>query len=227
MESNQKTARIAGFLYLLVAITGFFTYFVNGKLIIPGDPSATANNIMTSAGLFRLGLMSAIIMIICWVLVALALYKLFKPVNKNQCLLMVSFVLVGSAIVCINILNQFVALFVLNNADYLTSFGTNQRQSLAILFIDFSKHGSYIAYIFFGVWLFPLGYLVFKSGFVPGIIGVLVIIAGLGYLIEFFTFFFLPNLDVNISLFTFWGELLLLLWLLFKGVNVQHQEVGK
>lgn len=220
MNSNKKTARIAGFLYLIVAITGFFSYFVRGKLIVPGDASVTANNIMASEWLFRIGLMSELIMITCWILVAHALYKLFKPVNKNHVLLMVSFVLVGSAIVCINILSQFVALLVLNGADYLTVFGTDQLQSLAMLFLDLSKHGSFIAYIFFGLWLFPLGYLVFKSSFLPRIIGILLIIAGLGYLIEFFTFFFLPNFDVGITLFTFWGELILLLWLLIKGIKI-------
>jgi len=157
-----------------------------------------------------------------------ALYVLFKPVNKNYAFLMVSLVLIGGAITCINTLNQFAALLILNGADYLIAFETNQLQALTMLFLDLFKYGVLINQIFFGLWLFPLGYLVFKSDYFPKIIGkilgVLLIIAGLGYLIDFSTFFLFPNFDVTITNFTFWGELILLLWLLIKGVRIPEKN---
>jgi len=227
MNTNKRTARVAGFLYLIVAITAFFAdNFVRKSLIVPGDASATAHNIMSSGCLFRIGFVSDLIMTTCWILLALTLYVLFKSVNKNYALLMVSFVLVGSAITCINSLNQFAALLVLNGADYLRVFGTEQLQALAMLFLDLCKHGIVIASIFFGLWLFPLGYLVIKSGFIPRILGILLIIAGLGYLIDFFTFYLFPNFNVTFTPFTFWGELLLLLWLMIKGVKDDKELVA-
>ena len=141
---------------------------------------------------------------------------------------MVSLVLIGGAITCINTLNQFAALLILNGADYLIAFETNQLQALTMLFLDLFKYGVLINQIFFGLWLFPLGYLVFKSDYFPKIIGkilgVLLIIAGLGYLIDFSTFFLFPNFDVTITNFTFWGELILLLWLLIKGVRIPEKN---
>jgi len=220
MNTNQRTARIAGFLYLMVAVTAFFTdIYVRKGLIVPGDASMTAHNIMASQCLFRLGFVSDLVMTICWLLLAFTLYVLFRSVNKNCALLMVSFVLVGSAVTCINSLNQFAALLVLNGADYLNVLGTAQLQALAMLFLDLNKHGIFIADIFFGLWLFPLAYLVIKSGFIPRILGILLIVAGWGYVIDFFIFYLFPHLDVTINQYTFWGELFLLLWLLIKGVS--------
>jgi len=220
MNTNQSTARIAGLLYLLVAVTAFFTDIVVRKgLIVAGDPSATAHNIIGSECLFRVGTVSNLLMATCWILLAFTLYGLFKSVNKNSALLMVSLVLVGSAVTCINTLNQFTALQVLNNGGYLKVFGTEQQQALAMLLLDLSKNGTFVAYIFFGLWLLPLAYLIIKSGFIPKILGILLIIAGLGYLIDFLVFYLFPNFTLAITPYTFWGELLLLLWLLIKGVN--------
>jgi hypothetical protein len=156
-------------------------------------------------------------------LLVLALYKLLKPVNKNHALLMVIFALVGIPIVMLNLLNQFAALLLLSGADYLTVFAADQLQALVMLFLNLDEHGFFIAHIFWGLWLFPMGYLVFKSGYIPRILGVLLIIAGFGYLIDFATFFFIPDFDA-IKMFTFWGEVLFPLWLLIKGVNVEQWE---
>jgi hypothetical protein len=221
MDTNKRTARVAGLLYLIVAITGFFSPYVRGRIIVNGDAAATANNIMNSEWLFRIGFVSDLIMVTSWILLVFALYKLFESVNKNYGLLMIAFVLVGSTITCINALNKFAALLALNGADYFTTFGTGQLQGLAMLFLDLCKSGNFIAHIFFGLWLFPLSYLVIKSGFIPRILGALLAVAGFGYLIDFFTFFLSPNFGVTVTPFTFWGELLLLLWLLIKGVAVQ------
>ena len=109
----------------------------------------------------------------------------------------------------------------LSGADYLTAFAPDQLQALVPLFLDLHEHGVFIAQIFWGLWLFPLGYLVFKSGFLPRILGVLLMISCFGYLIDFSTFFLFPNFNVAINMYTGWAELLLCLWLLIKGVNVE------
>ena len=222
-EINQ-TARIAGALYLFVAVSGIFNAMYGpSSLIVLEDAATTVNNILASESPFRLGIVNDLIAQTVGLLLVLALYKLLKPVNKNHALLMVIFALVGIPIVMLNLLNQFAALLLLSGADYLTVFAADQLQALVMLFLNLDEHGFFIAHIFWGLWLFPMGYLVFKSGYIPRILGVLLIIAGFGYLIDFVTFFFVPSFG-PIKMFTFIGELLLPLWLLIKGVNVEQWE---
>jgi len=137
---------------------------------------------------------------------------------------MVVLVLVGIPIAMLNDLNQMAALLLSGGADYLTVFGADQLPAQVMFHLDLYENGLHIAYIFWGLWLFPLGYLVFKSGFLPRILGILLVIAGCGYLIEFVTYFLFPNFDATIRMFTFWGEVILALWLLIKGVNVEQWE---
>jgi hypothetical protein len=228
----NKTARIAGFLFLLTAVFApFSVMYVPSIIIVPGDAAATANNIMASESLFRLGFVSGLIYQIIFLLYVLVLYKLLKPVNKNLALLMVIFELVGVPIAMLNLLNQFAALLLLSGADYWTAFTADQLQAQVMLFLDLHRYGVIIAQIFWGLWLFPLGYLVFKSGFLPRILGVLLIIGGFGYLIDSFANFLLPNYEAYEAIFfpvilllTLPGEWLLALWLLIKGVNVEEWE---
>jgi hypothetical protein len=223
----NKTARVAGFLYLLMAPFGVFGILWASSLIVPGDAAITANNIMASESLFRLSIVSALMVQIICIFMVLILYKLLKPVNKNHALLMVIFILVGAPIAMLNELNRFIALLLLSGADYLTVFTADQLQALVPLFLDLHEQGVTIAGIFWSLWLFPMGYLAFKSGFIPRILGVLLIIAGFGYLIDSFAVFLLPNFYAPISqfiLFTTYGELLFPLWLLIKGVNVEQWE---
>ncbi len=225
MNSINKTARLAGFLYLVIAvISAFGLIYVPAQLIVAGDAATTAHNIVASESLFRLGFMSNLITFTINVFVAVLLYQLLKPVNKNMAALMVILILVGLGIGMLNELNQFVALLLLSGADYLTAFTTEQLQALASLFLDIYQHGFSIAHIFWGLWLFPLGYLVFKSGFLPKVIGILLLIAGVGYLVDFALFFLLPDITVKVSEFTFVGEVVLLLWLLIKGINVEQWQ---
>ncbi len=215
-------ARVAGFLYLLLVPLGFFGMYGSSTLVVPGDATTTANNIMASESLFRLGIVSALLVQVVNIVVVLALYKLLEPVNKNMALLMVIFLLLGVPIAMLNELNQYAILLLLHGADYLRVFTADQLQALVPLFLDLHKLGISIAGIFWGLWLFPMGYLAFKSGFLPRILGVLLIIGCFGYLIDSFAAFLLPNSEANIALFTFWGEVLLPLWLLIKGVNVEQ-----
>jgi hypothetical protein len=133
-------------------------------------------------------------------------------------------ILVGIPIAMLNLLNQFAVLLLVSGADYLTAFEADQLHAQVMLFLDLYQHGIFIAKIFWGLWLFPLGYLVFKSGFLPRILGVVLIISGLGYLIDDFMVLLLPNSGAILSLFAFIGEWLFALWLLIKGVNVEQWE---
>jgi len=217
----NKTARTAGFLYLILIICGMFSYmFVNSRLIVPGDIATTVNktvnNIMASKSLYVSGIISWLISETAFVLLVYVLYKLLKPVNKNHALLMVMFVLVAVPISFINELNKFAALLLLSGADYLVP-----------LFLDLNEYGIHINSMFFGLWLLPFGYLVFKSGYIPRILGILLMIGWLGYMLEFFTFFLLPDFNAAIEpvfMITGIGEFLLPLWLLIKGVNVKQWE---
>ncbi len=222
-SSPRKDARVAGILYIILFPLGIFGILVvRSMLIVPGDAAKTVSNIMASESLFRLSIVSAQIVQLINIWVVLILYKLLKPVNKNIALLMVIFLLAGVPIAMLNELNHVAVLFLLNGADYLTVFTTDQLHALVTLFLDLHEVGINIAGIFWGLWLFPMGYLVFKSGFLPRILGILLMIGCLGYLIDSITFFLFPNFGVTISQFTFIGEVLLPLWLLIKGVNVEQ-----
>lgn len=212
INSINKTARIAGFLYLMIAVFSGFAASVRSSLIVSSDAAATVNRIIASETLFRLNIVSDLIGQVLHILLVLVLYELLKTVNKNQALLMVILALVPVPIAMLNQLNQFAVLPLLNSTD----------RSQVMFFLNLHNQGVLIAQIFWGLWLFPLGYLVFKSDYIPRILGVLLIIAGLGYLIDSFGKFLLPNYDLTISMFTFIGEVLLLLWLLIKGVNVEQ-----
>ena len=224
MSSINKTARVAGFLYLLLLPLGIFGLLLPSSLILPGDAARTADNIMASESLFRLGIMSALATQLLNIFVVLALYKLLNRVDKNQATLMVLFSLLGVPIAMLSELNKFAVLLILNGTHYLTVFTADQVQALVSLFLDLHKYGINIAGIFWGLWLFPMGYLVFKSGFVPRILGVLLMIGCFGYLIDSVTFLLFPNLNITISQFTFIGEILLPLWLLIKGIDAEGWE---
>ncbi len=224
MNSVNKIARAAGFLYLLLAPLGFFGGMYIPSLTVPGDTLTTANNIIASSSLFRLSIMCALATPIVTILAALLLYKLLKSVNNNHAVLMVVFALAAAPIAMLNELNHFAVLLLLNGADSLKVFSADQLYSHVMFFLNLHHYGLFITQIFWGLWLFPMGYLVFKSGFLPGILGILLVIAGFGYVIDSIVLFLLPDLDITISQFTFIGELILLLWLLIKGVNVEQWE---
>jgi len=201
---------------------GFF--YVPSELIVPGDAATTASNIMASEGLFRSGIVSWLIGQTIYVVLPLVLYKLLKPVNKTHALLMVVFIVLAVPIAFINEVNHLAVLLLLSGADYLKAFQADQLQAQVMFFLDLHAQGIGVAQVFWGLWLFPMGYLVFKSGFLPRVFGILLMIACFGHVIESFSRFLLPNYEVNIAIFAFWGEVLFPLWLLIKGVNVEQWE---
>ena len=226
--SPQRIAKIAGFLYLIIIISGIFAeFFVRSSLIVTGDAMATAGNIFASEGLFRAGIASDLIMIMCDVALALLFYVLFKPVSHALSLLAAFFRLVQAAILSVNLLNLFFVLQLLSGADYLSAFSAEQLHAQLLLFLNAHRTGYAIGLVFFGVQCFVLGYLIIKSGYVPRILGFLLIAASFGYLADSFASFLLANYTDYEEIFmlvvfipAFIAELSLCLWLIVKGVSI-------
>jgi hypothetical protein len=222
MNSNKKTARIAGFLYFMYFITSIlansFGHFAFG------DAAATVNNMIAHEWLSRLGYIIDLIAAVLFLLTAWALYVLLKPVNKNMALLFLLLNLGGVAIQCLSTLNLFAGLLLLSGADYLKVIHADQLQAQVMFFVNLRKNTFMIAQLFFGTWLFPLGYLVFKSGFLPKILGVLLITDGFGLLIYVCQRFLLPGfiiISYPCLVISFIAEISLALWLSIKGVKHQ------
>ena len=156
-----------GFAYLTNILTGVFAQYVRSTLIVPGDVAATAGNITASELLFRLGFVSDLIMAAAYLLMGVFFYMLLRPVNRDLALLMLMLNLAGVPMLGINMLNEFAPLLLLNGASYLQAFPAAQLQALAMFFLDLQNYGYLIAAISYGAYLLPLGYLVFRSGYLP------------------------------------------------------------
>ena len=225
MKNNRQLARLAGFFYLIVAICGGFSELYVRKTIavVKGDAATTASNIMNNEWLFRIGFVSDLLMLMSYLLLGLTLYFLLKDTHKIMALLMVIFNLIGVPLLCLNMLNHFVPLLLLSGADYLSVFSVEQLNALSLLYLEMHNYGYIIATVSIGTWLMPLGYLVYKSDMFPKILGILLMLASVGYLLDFLIQFLLPNyapLWSEIVLIpAVVGELSFLLWLLIKGIS--------
>ena len=230
MNTNKKTARMAGILYLIYIIISIFANVLGrSKLIVLGDAATTAGNIMASAWQFRIGFVVDLVAAVLFLLTAWALYVLLKPVNRNLALLFLLLNLGGVAVQCLNDLNLFAALLLLSGADYLKVFQADQLQALAMLFLYLRQNGFMIAQIFFGAWLFPLGYLVFKSGFLPRILGIVLMIHCFFWLTTFLQKLLFPGFDaITVVSYPlgFIAEFGLTLWLLIMGAKEQKPTLA-
>jgi len=222
--SPQVYARIAGLLYLIGGVTGVFGILYGPSLLVPGDAAATARNILASESLFRLSIVSALLDQIIFIFVLLALYQLLTVVNQNMAALMVIFLLLSVPIAMLTELNNVAVLILLSGADSLKVFTADQLHALALFFLELHAFGLNIAFLVGALWFFPMGYLVFKSGFLPRILAVLLIMNGLAYLIDSYAALLVPDLKVNLVMFTGWVEVVFALWLLIRGVNVERWE---
>jgi len=224
MISNKNLARIAGLLYLIVIATGLFAeVFVRQALKVSGDALATANNIQSSEILFRWGLMADLINFVCGLPCVLIIYFLFKRVNKFLLQLALIFVVIQTAIIAVNLLNQISPLLILSNNTYLKTFQPNQLAALSQLSLNIQGVGYGIGLVFFGFYCLLVGYVIFKSKMVPKFLGILYIISGLGYLINSFIMLlskgFANPVFTYVAIPIFIGELSFCLWLLIKGVD--------
>jgi hypothetical protein len=223
-------ARAGGVLYLIIIVVGLLGQtFVRGRLIVPGDPTATAEKILSSEYLLRSSIAAELFLLLtATVILALIFYVLFRPVSRNLALLAVLFNLVAITVEAVNKLNLLEALSLLGNADYLRVLDAEQLQALAYLSIQSEGYGFGVSLIFFGCECLILGYLIFRSGYLSKVVGVLMQVAGLCYLVNSFALIVSPSLSAQlvpaILIPAFIGELSLCLWLIVKGVNVPTWE---
>jgi len=219
--SPRFKARIAGLFYLLYILMGVFgEFFINGKLIVDGDALATANNLLAHESLFRWGFATDILMVACYLALTLLFYEIFKPVNKRLSLLAAFFSLAGCNLQALSSLYHLAPLAVLKGGQYLSVLKVEQLQALALLSLDLFAQVFNTALTFFGFYFVLIGYLIFRSTFLPRILGVLMAISGLVWL----TFLSPPLADYLSSYLPLGvlGEGSLCLWLLVMGVNVER-----
>jgi len=223
MNSTRNPGRRAGLLYVLMSILGFFAMgYVPDKLIVHGNAAATANNIAAHETLFRLGIAGELIGQAGFIFVALALYDLFKGVNRRHASLMVILIVVSIPIAFLNELNSFAALVLVHGADFLSTLDKPQRDTLAMLFLHLHGRGLVVAEIFWGLWLFPLALLVYKSRFVSRFLGVWLALAGFAWVILSLTSTLLPqyqDTEYRYSQPAIFGEIAFMFWLLIGGAK--------
>ncbi len=223
MNSTKSQARVSGLLYLLTSIPGVFSLlYVPSHFIVSGNAAATASKIQGDEFVFRLGIVSELIGFTGFIFVVRALYRLLVGVNKAQASLMVTLMLVSIPISLVNVLNEFAVLKLVHGGDFLAVFDKPQRDALAMLFLHLHFQGFMVAQVFWGLWLISFGLLVYKSGFLPRILGVLLIIACFGYLANSLgAFGVLPNVVSRFVGQLTICELPIILWLLIVGAKDQ------
>lgn len=228
MHPTDKAARVAGAVYLSMVFTAPFTLlYVPGKLIVRGDAAATANNVLAHETIFRLSIIGDLFTAVIFICLGIALYRLLSSVGKRWAMLMIVFVSVSAAVGFLDTLNNIAALILFRGADFLTVFEKPQLNALGYLFIRLHSQGVFMNELFWGLWLFPFGLLVFRSGFLPRFIGVWLMINCFGYMalstigLMFPTYYSAAFRWGQPVLF---GELAIMLWLLIKGAKVQPSQ---
>jgi hypothetical protein len=228
VRTIQQQARFAGFLYLILALSApIGLLYVPGQLIVSRNAAATAENIRASEWLLRVGIASELFHQTIGVFLVLALYRLFKAVNENHARqLVILGALVSVPIVFVNVLNEIAALILakgaVQGADYLSVFDRSQLDALAYVFLRLHGQGIMVASVFWGLWLFPFGMLVIRSGFIPRVLGYLLMVAGSAYLASSFATLVLPQIAPVVSQVALpleVGELPIIFWLLIWGAR--------
>jgi hypothetical protein len=223
MSSTKNPGRFAGLLYVLTSIVGFFAMgYVPGKIIVHGNAAATAGNIAAHERLFRLGIAGQLIGQAGFIFVALALYELFKGVNRLHASLMVTLIVVSIPIAFLNEVNSIAALVLVRGADSLSIVEKPQREALAMLFLRLHFQGLVVAEIFWGLWLFPLALLIYRSRFLPRFLGVWLAFAGFAWVILSLTGVVSPQYYDKVYSYSqpaIIGEIAFMLWLLVKGAR--------
>jgi hypothetical protein len=223
MSLITNPGRVAGLLYVVTSILGFFAMgYVPGKLIVHGNAAATAGNIAASETLFRLGIAAQLVGMVGFIFVALALYDLLKGVNKRHASLMLGLIVVSIPISVLNEVNAIAALVLARGADFVSIFDKPQREALVMLFLNLHHHGIVVAEIFWGLWLFPLGLLVYRSRFLPRFLGVWLALAGVGWVMLSLTGIALPQYLDKVDTYNqpaVFGEIVFMFWLLIVGAK--------
>ena len=229
MNSPKRIARIAGVLYLLVAIFAGFAGSVFTKLYVADDAATTVANVVANAGLVRMAVVADLVQVTAWVFLALALYRLLKHVHPSAALTMVILVAIGSGIVCLNDVFVFEGMQVATNSSYAGVLGAEGSNALVLMLLDTQHYGLSIASVFYGLWLVPLGYLAYKSGLFPKALGVALIAVCVCYHANLLAAFLAPNLGtvihgyLSIPIWVF--ELWMVLYLLLIGARTVKPDV--
>lgn len=225
LTTTKGTARLAGLIYfvwIIVALYGMA--YLPSQIDMKGDATSIAQNVLSHETLFRTGIFNDLIVHTIWIVMVLVFYRLFKPVNEFQAKLLVALVLVQIPVVFFNEAFNVAALKILLNKDLLGSFTPDQRQEIVSLFLKFGDYAVLTLEIFWGLWLFPLAYLVYKSRFLPKFIGIWLMLNGIAYVILSGVSIVIPeykHIVFNISIPAMVGEVVLTLWLLIMGAKEQ------
>jgi hypothetical protein len=223
VREPRRLARTAGFYYLVVAVLGAFAHIVRGQVFVPGDAATTARNVVADASLVRLSFVADLVQATFLLFVALALYRLLKQVNPGLARAMVMFVAVAVAITCVNMVHQLGALVVATDPSYAKAFGAGGSDATVLLLLDLQHTGYLVAQIFFGLWLFPLGLLAYRSGSFPRPIGVVLMLATVAYLVDVALQFLAPALadafNPVVIVVVILSEVSMLGYLLARGVR--------
>ncbi len=228
MSSNRNPGRVAGLVYALLVVTGPFTLlYIPSALIVRGNATATASNILTHEMLFRTGIVADLIGSVFFIFVGLVFYRLFKGVSAAQALLLLSLVLVSTAVGFLNVLNNIAALLLFRGEPFLSVFDRAQLNALAMLFLRLHGQGILMDEVFWGLWLLPFGWLVIRSGVIPKFLGGWLILNGFAYIGTSFTGLLAPQYEGAVSKYTFpvlFGELAVMLWLIVFGARPRLAE---
>ena len=225
MNSRKTTARRAGALYLLFMIVAIYAEFFFPKFMVPGDPAATAGKIVAAEALYRIGILIGFATHVIFIFLVVSLYKLLRDVDKSHAMLMVVLVSVGVAVDLGNMLNRFAPLLLLDGSNYLSAFTKPQLDAMALNSLRFRSSGAAVPMAFWGLWLFPFGILVVRSRFLPRILGILLIVAGVAYLVTSAVSIAWPEHRRLVSQYMmplYLGEVPIIFWLVIKGTNVSH-----
>jgi hypothetical protein len=229
MHPTDKAARVAGAIYLSMALFAPFSLiYVPRTLIVRGNAGATAQNILSHEMLFRLGIVADLATTVIFIFLAFALYRLLSGVNKSHAGLMVALVLVSAAVGIVNALNNMAALTLFLGSDFLAMLEKRQLDALGMFFLRMHGQGIVINEVFWGLWLLPFGVLVMRSGFLPRVLGLWLMINGFAYVVVSFTGILFPQYQdaaFRIAFPIFFGEMAIAFWLLFRGAKVQPSVI--
>jgi len=231
MTSTRNPGRVAGLWYLLLCLIGpLRLMYIPSKLFVHGNPAATVNNIAAHQWLFRFGIIGDLLCAVILIFLTLAFYRLFKDVDQYLAVLVVIFGGIMPALInFVGVVSDAGALMAVRGADFLSVFDKPQRDALAMLFLHLRDHQNTAAEILWGMWLFPLAILVYRSRFLPRFLGVWLVINGFAYVILSFTGVLLPQYQNKVFIFSqpaLFAELALMLWLVIKGAKPQPLEAA-
>ena len=227
LSATNRIARQAGALYFLFMLMGIYSEFLFPRFSVAGDPSATARNILAGELTYRAGILLGLATHVVFLFLVVLLYRLFEPVDRGTALLMVVLVSVGVAVALANLLNRFAPLVLLDDVTYLSHFTRPQLEALALASFRYRGSGTLVPTCFWGLWLFPFGLLVIKSRFLPRLLGVLILVAGVAYCASSTGSLLWPEQRGAINRYLmplFFGEVPIIFWLLLNGARERPSE---